>query len=543
MSMNRMLKYIPIACIIAFGCKSAPSVRGPDADAPGTRVRALLEGSENPVIATPGDTIHVGADVREFYTRRGFEPAWTDRSGFLPNGESLLAAIDSATRDGLDPDGYHREALYHLIERARRENEQKLPVGDVLGSVDILMTEAFIRYATDLVRGRVDPQSTGLPWKIPRGDAPTAQLLDEIAAQGDVQAALDRLRPTVPFYRSLAGVLPRYEQAVARGGWPKVSEPAKPGDRGPAVAQLRARLQAEGDPAEVGLVAKAADPQLYDDGLEQAVAHAQTRFGLESDGAAGRGTIEALNVPAEERLLTLKLNLDRWRWLPRDLGSRYFLVNIPGFDLVVMEGEREAMRMNVVVGKEGQKTPFFRDTLESIVVNPYWNIPPSIAEKEILPAIARNPGYLAQNNMESDGRGGFRQRPGPKNALGEVKFLFPNDHDIYLHDTPARHLFSEPVRAFSHGCIRVEKPRELAEYLLRTATSKPPGTYDRLRETGREQWVQLEQKIPIYIMYFTAAADPNGSAYFYGDLYDRDRDLQAETASKLGPDSVKGQIG
>jgi murein L,D-transpeptidase YcbB/YkuD len=273
------------------------------------------------------------------------------------------------------------------------------------------------------------------------------------------------------------------------------------------------------------------------------VAHAQQRFGLESDGAAGKGTIEALNVPADVRLLSIKLNLDRWRWLPRDLGSRYFFVNIPGFDLVVMEGDKEAMRMNVVVGKEGLKTPFFRDSLESIVVNPYWNVPPSIAEKEVIPAMQRDPGYLARNNFESDGHGGFRQRPGPKNALGEVKFLFPNDFDIYLHDTPARNLFNEPVRAFSHGCIRIQKPRELAEYLLRTATSRPAGEYDRLRATGREQWVQLDEKIPIYIMYFTAAADSAGSAYFYGDIYDRDAALKAETAAKLGSDSLAGHAG
>jgi murein L,D-transpeptidase YcbB/YkuD len=194
--------------------------------------------------------------------------------------------------------------------------------------------------------------------------------------------------------------------------------------------------------------------------------------------------------------------------------------------------------MNVVVGKDARKTPLFQDTLEYIVANPYWNVPPTIARQDILPIAARDPGYLARNGFEvvnrrGSGDYGLRQRPGGSNALGEVKFVFPNDMDIYLHDTPARHLFEESLRAFSSGCIRVEKPKELAEYLLRTSTSLPPGTYDSLIASGREHWVELENGVPIYILYFTAWAEEDGRVFFYRDIYDRDEALIAAAYENL----------
>jgi murein L,D-transpeptidase YcbB/YkuD len=275
----------------------------------------------------------------------------------------------------------------------------------------------------------------------------------------------------------------------------------------------------------------------------------------------GAETLEAMNVPAQERLLQVLLNLDRWRWLPRELGERYVLVNVAGFELAVMENHAPVLRMNVVVGKDGWRTPFFQDSLEFIVVNPYWNVPPSIVRRDLVPAVERDPGYLARNGYEVLNRSGrrvdpyavnvssdaytIRQRPGSNNALGEVKFVFPNAMNIYLHDTPAKHLFERSRRAFSSGCIRVEKPRELAEYLLRTATTTPPGTYERLRETGREQWVELDEKLPIYILYFTAWADEQGSVRFYQDVYRRDSAMSHLARAKLGPPSpgvVTGEL-
>ena len=277
------------------------------------------------------------------------------------------------------------------------------------------------------------------------------------------------------------------------------------------------------------------DAELYDARLAEAVTHFQERHGIEPDGRVGAETLTELNVPAEERRMAILLNLDRWRWLPRDLGERYVLVNVAAFELAVMEDDEPVLRMNVVVGKEGRNTPFFQDTLEYVVVNPYWNVPQSILERDIMPVARRDPGYLARNGYEVLPGGRVRQRPGSNNSLGAVKFLFPNDMNVYLHDTPAKHLFRRTTRAFSSGCIRVEKPDELAEYLLRTSTSRSPGTYRTLRDSGREQWVQLEEKVPIYILYFTAWVDGDGSVRFYRDVYERDGAISEVARIALAP--------
>ena len=522
---------------------------------PALRIRALLAGAEAPVLVVESDTVHLGPRTTAFYQRRAFQPAWTDREGFLPQGEVLAAAFNDAGTDGLDPVHYRGAAIEALMNRVLVENEEGLPVGDHLGNLDILLTEAFMRYATEVVSGTVHPDSAGLPWLIPRQDSTDSALLSGLLERPDLAQALEELRPSVPYYDHLRAALPRYQSIADQGGWPAVSdgESLEVGSSGQRVLELRGRLAAEADPVEAALVAGAPDPALYDSTLTEAVTHFQERHGIDADGRVGAETLRELNVPVEERLLAIKLNLDRWRWLPRELGDRYVLVNVAGYELAVMEQHQPVLRMNVVVGKEGWTTPFFQDTLEHIVVNPYWNVPPSIVERDLVPAVARDPGYLARNGYEvlnSSGRRvdpyavnvasdayTIRQRPGGSNALGEVKFVFPNSMNIYLHDTPARHLFKLSRRAFSSGCIRVEKPKELAEYLLRTATTLPSGTYDSLRAKKSEQWVKLEQKIPIYILYFTAWADGEGGVRFYPDVYRRDSAMLPLARSKLGPPS------
>lgn len=547
----------------ALAACSDGAVREDDPNDPAGRIRALLEGSEAPVLAVQGDTIHVGERARAFYADRGFAPAWTSREGFLAQGETLAAAFRGASRDGLEPALYHEGAVQALIARARRDSEEGFPVGDLLGTLDILLSEAFLRYATDLVSGTVDPDSVGLPWQIPRQDSTDARMLEQLLTRPDLAQALEELRPAVPYYDHLRDALPRYRKLVEGGGWPAVTEgePLELGASSPRVLEVRRRLVAEEDPVETSLVVKAPEPEVYDAALAQAVTRFQERHGIEPDGRVGAETLEAMNVPAEERLLQVLLNLDRWRWLPRELGERYVLVNVPGFELAVMENHAPVLRMNVVVGKDGWRTPFFQDSLEFIVVNPYWNVPPSIVRRDLVPAVERDPGYLARNGYEVLNRSGgrvdpyavnvstdaytIRQRPGSNNALGEVKFVFPNAMNIYLHDTPAKHLFERSRRAFSSGCIRVEKPRELAEYLLRTATTTPPGMYERLRETGREQWVELDEKLPIYILYFTAWADEQGSVRFYQDVYRKDSAINGLARAKLGPPSpgvVTGEL-
>jgi L,D-transpeptidase YcbB len=219
------------------------------------------------------------------------------------------------------------------------------------------------------------------------------------------------------------------------------------------------------------------------------------------------------------------------------------MVNVAGFELAVMKNDEPQLTMNVVVGQTGNQTPIFKDTLEHVVVNPYWNVPPKIARNEILPIVQRDPTYLARNNYEMTTRGGqttIRQRPGRGNALGEVKFLFPNEYDVYLHDTPADHLFSRPSRAFSHGCIRLEKPRELAHYLFKSSAGLDAGAYDRM-VGGGERWVNLKEKLPVYILYFTAWGDEQGSVRFYRDIYKRDARVEQVASEKLDSGAVSGK--
>jgi murein L,D-transpeptidase YcbB/YkuD len=543
----RTLVVSAIACggagCLLSGCseRGDAETRGPD-----LRIQTLLDSASTPVLTVQGDTVHLSEQTRSIYERRGYQPAWTDEDGLLSQGEALAAAFQEARSDGLEPLHYHAQAVDALMQQAELEEDD---AEHALSTADVLLTEAFLRYANDVVAGTVDPDASGVRWQIPNSDSTDARMLSELLDRPDLRQALEELRPAVPFYDDLRTALPRYQKIADSGGWGTLAagDKLEAGVTDPRVADLRRRLAAESDPFEAPLVAGATDPNVYDSTVAQAVTHFQERHGIEPDGKVGRETLAALNVPVEERVLSLQLNLDRWRWLPRELGEQYVLVNLPGFELAVMEHHQPALTMNVVVGQDGWNTPVFQDTLESIVVNPYWNVPPSIAEGELA---AKDPGYFARNGFEVVNRAGnrvdpgsvdlssndytIRQRPGGKNALGNVKFVFPNSMNIYLHDTPARHLFQRTRRMLSHGCIRVEKPKELADYLMATATSQPVGTYDRLLATGREQWVKLDKPVPIYILYFTAWADPQGSVSFFPDIYDRDSALAQVARAELG---------
>ena len=520
---------------LVSGCAKEPEF-SKEQHSPDVRIQAMLTSSATPVLAlATGDTIKIGDEVKAFYEARNYSAAWTSPEGILPRGQALVAALQGADAEGLDMAEYHREEIQPLIERAKSDVEQKLPIGDLLGSLDLLMTEAYLRYTTDVLQGTLDPGSVGLDWKVPREDATDAVLLNTIMEGENFESALAELRPQVPFYNQLREALPRYRQVAEAGGWPTIpTGPAlSAGDRGPRVAALRQRLIAEGDPVEAPL-ARSASGDVFDPQLAKAVEHFQDRHGLAEDGAAGEGTIQEMNVPVEDRLRSLRLNLDRWRWLPRELGDHYVMVNVAGFEMAVIKDDKPALTMKVIVGKTGTETPIFRDTIESVVVNPYWNVPTEIAKDEIFPKVAADPSWLERNNYEMVGEGsnrGVRQRPGPTNALGEVKFIFPNDHDVYLHDTPADALFKRDTRAFSHGCIRLEKPRELAYYLFANE-GKSRADYDRLRG-GAEKWVSLKKKLPVYILYFTAWADEDGSVRFYPDIYHRDAKVTKAEGTRL----------
>ena len=509
---------------------------------PAQRIRSIVRGIQRPVVRTAvGDTVMLSDEVAVFYRNRAYEPVWVEGESVLQEADQALQVIAGAANDGLDPERYK----YSAILRLRQEfDETESDIDDaaeqtMLGDLDVMLTEGFRRYARDLAMGTLDPEASGVEWEIERNADPGAQPIEAVANGAPPEDVLNALRPITPYYQRLMVALRRYRQVSQAGGWPAAGEVGKtePGESSAGVARVRARLAASADSVEAALARVGQEqPERYDEQLVEAVERFQYRHGLEPDGILGGATVAAMNVPVEQRILSIRTNLDRWRWLPRDLGNRFILVNVAGQELEVVDNDTVVMAMNVVVGKVGNETPIFSDSLEHIVVNPYWNVPKNIADEELWPIVARDPGYLARNNYEVVSTGGqrtIRQRPGPANALGEVKFLFPNGHDVYLHDTPADHLFSQSERAFSHGCVRVERPRELARLLLEMTTDRDPDYYDELAALDTEKWINVEDEIPVYILYFTAWARPDGVVNFYGDVYSRDENLREQVDERL----------
>ena len=510
--------------------------RAPTLDSAHIRESLRVLPQDSVLTLAVGDTLRLSPATLQFYDRRRGRPAWAGDDELLERGQEVLNAIARAEEDGLSPARYRYDVAQRLVAALEREGEGELSDSletIYLADLDLVITEGFNRFANDLVQGTIDPEESGVDWEIPRGTANEQRVLDGVIRGTPPEVMLSHLRPNIPYYDRLRTALASYRSAQARGGWPQVPENVtlKEGVRNAAVAQLRQRLIAGTDSLEAQLArAGQADPTLFDARLKQAVERFQERHAIEADGAIGTATLRELNHTVEERIAELKLNLDRWRWMPDDLGERFVLVNVAGFELEVVDGGSVIEAMNVVVGKPSWQTPVFADTIEHIVVNPYWNVPESIAQEEVIPAVQRDPGYLARNNMEFvDGR--YRQRPGPNNALGVVKILFPNEHDVYLHDTPHDALFSRTRRDFSHGCIRLERPRDLAKLLLRLQTDRNPEEFDRL-VGGGEKWINLERKLPVYVLYFTAWADQDGTVHFYHDVYGRDEEL-ATQARKL----------
>lgn len=491
---------------------------------------------------------HHWQHVQRLYAASNHTPFWVGERGLHRRAAALVDALAQATTEGMQLGEYPLAALQRTLAEV---GEARRPSPAQLAEADVLLTAAFAAYGEDLLTGQVAPRSVAQSWHIDPEDVNVDSALVAALRHEQFEQGLARLRPADEGYALLRRELQRYREIVAAGGWPGIPEEValKPGDTTTTerLDLLIERLGVEGLAGEIraSSVAEttpgAATRAIYDQRIAGAVALFQERHGIDVDSILGGGTLESLNRPAEFRLRQITANLERYRWLPRILGSQHVRVNVPAFQLDVFDGGASVLSMKVVVGAEyaGRATPVFSDSIGFLVFRPYWNVPDGIAERELWPVQRRDPGYFARNNYEvvtSGGRTYVRQRPGPKNALGGVKFMFPNDFNIYLHDTPAGDLFQETVRAFSHGCIRVEKPDELAEYLL------GPQGWDRERirtamESGPDdRRVDLQRKVPVYIVYFTAYAR-DGQLYFGNDLYERDDRLMLAVASGALPDA------
>jgi len=506
---------------------------------PSERLRAVLsQAPDSGAVAglVAGDTLGLSRETLEFYRGSRFRPVFTDGDGLTERGEQLFSALGGAVHDGLDPARYGHVVATRLLQALKAEEGlDDAARSDYAADLELVLAEGFVRYAQALQYGTADPETAERSWQISR-DEPAMESVLRSAARGDANEIVQKLRPSTPYYARMVQALGRLRQVKEAGGWQPLPEgmAVEEGDSSSAVAALRARMVASDDPREAALAQRgAARPHVYDRDLKDAVRHFQERHALVDDGHIGAGTLRELNHSVDERIAEVELNLDRWRWLPNDLGRFFVLVNIAGFELEVVENGQVIEAMNVVVGEPGWKTPVFADTMESIVVNPYWTPTANIMEDEILPAMARDPGYLARNNFERTANGGVRQRPGPSNALGYYKFLFPNSHDIYLHDTPADHLFSRTRRDFSHGCIRLERPADLARLIAARTTSHTAASIEAMRRTGSEKWITLKRPVPVYLVYFTTWVRQDGTLEFHHDVYGHDEELrEAETQAQ-----------
>ncbi len=453
---------------------------------------------------------------------------------FTPDqAAELIAVLDHADDQGFAP---------HAFDVADAGALLASPNPQVRAQASERLKAAALAYARAECSGRIDPAKLPSNWAIrpPPYDGEAA--LDQALASGSLKAWLQSLPPQDPRYWRLVEVLGRYRQIADRGGWPMLAAgPAlKPGTRGERVEALRARLAVE-DPSIAPLIAppqeaKAATEEtagkteaqpeaLYDSALVAAVGRAQARYGLNATGVAGPSLIAALNTPAEWRLAEIKASLERWRWTPRSLPGDRIEINIPAAWLDEYEGGRVQLSMRIIDGRPANPTPSFIDEVELIVFNPPWNVPRTIAAKEIWPKARKRPGYLAREQFIVKPDGSLQQKAGPKSALGRVKFDLPNSFDVYLHDTPARSLFAREARQLSHGCMRLEKPADLAKQLLKDDPNWPAAKIDETMKGGPTLRVPLAKRMPVYVFYWTAFVDGHGQVNFRPDVYGWDEKL------------------
>lgn len=490
------------------------------------------------------DTTRADTLLARFYRQRNFQPAWINDKGLINTGDSLLRAIRDADQEGLNPKDYHVQLLDSMLNKFGMDLKAKLPVKiDHLMNLEILLTDAFLLYGNHLLAGRVNPETIDPEWLTARSEADMITILNEALSSGHIRETLMSLLPALPCYAQLRQEMALYKSIALKGGWPIVpSGPGmKKGDRGLRVAALSARLIASQDLNERSLAANS----VFDDALESAVKKFQQRHGLQPDGDVGASTIAALNIPALDYFQRIAVNMERWRWLSHDLGQRYILVNIAAFTLDVVENGQTVLSMPVVVGKDYRRTPVFSARMTYLVLNPYWNVPETIATEDILSAVKKNPNYLVERNIvvlqnwndttrvdpfkvnwasitRENLTYRFRQAPGRQNALGRIKFMFPNKYDVYIHDTPSRSDFQRTQRAFSSGCIRVADPIELAAYLLKGSPEWTSETIKAALDSLEDFTVRLPAQIPVHIFYCTAWVDAEGKVNFREDIYDRD---------------------
>jgi murein L,D-transpeptidase YcbB/YkuD len=469
------------------------------------------------------------------------------QNGLNNKAAILIQTIMEADHEGLCSETYHQNDILTLLTDIKFSRLSDTPEPSKLAKLDVLLTDAFFSYAFHLSQGIIDPYFNKLNWYIKIPKKKLGEIIQTVLYDGKMDGFVRALQPHHSGYLRLKQALLRYQKIKKSGGWHKVpaGEKLRKGDHGTRIGVLRSRLIISGD-----MIASAnSNRDYFDEVLEDGVKRFQARQGLKVDGIVGSKTLLALNVSVGDRIRQIRLNMERWRWLPQDLENPHIIVNTADFKLNVVENERIITSMRAIVGKIKRPTPVFSRKINYIELNPYWNIPHTIALNDILPCIKKDPDYLSDHrirvfeNWEEDAMElnpysidwasitkknfayKFRQDPAESNALGRVKFIFPNEFSIYLHDTPARNLFNTTRRAYSSGCIRIEQPMELAAYLLQ---NNPKWSLKRLVAAvnrKKNRTILLSDPIRIYILYWTVWVDKDGMINFRDDIYGMDRQL------------------
>jgi murein L,D-transpeptidase YcbB/YkuD len=469
-----------------------------------------------------------GRRLARFYPEASPTPLWIDESGPLPRAGQLRAALERSEDEGLSAGRYGLpliEARWQATDPIERT------------CLDLLLTAAFERYARDLARGQIVPREADRTWHLQASVFDPVAVVAAASPDADVAKQLDVLSPSHGLYRRLRAALAKYRRLGEQGGWDTTLSGAslQPGDEGARVVALRERLRREGDLDPV----PSALEHRWDPVLTDAVRRFQRRHGLLPDGIVGPRTLAALDTPVTERTAQLRRAMERLRWMPRDLGRHYVLVNTAGFELAVVEDDRTVLGMRVIVGTRDQATPSFTATLTSLVINPYWNVPVRIARDKLVPRERRSPGYLASRRFrvldprsdqwrEPDAASlvgpspRLRQEPGPGNLMGRLSFVLPNPFDIFLHDTPDRSLFGREVRACSEGCVRIEHAMALALHTLRRASAWTEESIQAEIDALRHRVLTLPEPIAVYVLYLPSWVDEDGITHFRPDHYGRE---------------------
>jgi L,D-transpeptidase YcbB len=537
--LRRLIAVLAVAIVVPFDVFAQPEAgTAVPASADAVAVRNFLDAHGTPpASARDPRAQNLWRVMRSFYEKRGFSPAWVREGALTSRGRHLLQALAAAPREGLDSSRYAIPVLDgppSVRVASAADGVSVLDPQDA-GRLEVSMSYAFLRLAADLGQGQVDPRGTLILWvHEPRVFDPAAVL--QRAASGErPDAELTALRPAHPQYALLVRALEQHRALAVAGGWGTVPGgwTVKPGRPHANVPALRRRLAASGD---LAADAAAVPGKVLDARLAAALRRFESRHGLTPDGAVDAVVLGALNVPVEERLQQIELNLERWRWQapPRE---REILVNVPTFELSAYAGGVQRLAMKVVSGQGESPTPIFSRDMTGVIFRPYWTVPPIILSQEVLPAALRGGGYLGGQNMEVVRNGlvvpaslhnlrapgvVIRQRPGTANSLGLVKFVFPNPFNVYLHDTNEKGLFVRARRALSHGCVRVEKPVELARFVLE---GQPEGSAQAIASAlrgGSERHLAVATPIRVSVVYFTAWVDEDGTVRFPPDIYRHD---------------------